>query len=81
MKFSGSIVTLGRGRVSSARRMNNGDRVFILDTGDALVEKRIPAGAKQVAYGSGTVVSYGDDCFRLDAGRLEKNGEFNYVRD
>ena len=81
MKFTNGVVTLGKGRVSSARRLSNGDKIFIMDTGDALVEKRIPASVKQVAYGAGTVVAYGDECFRLDGGRLVKNGEFGYVRD
>ncbi len=81
MRFLNGVITLGRGRVSSARRLGNGDRIFILDTGDALIEKRIPASVKQVAYGSGAVVGYGDECFRLDKGRLNKNGEFGYVRD
>ena len=81
MKFSNNTVTLGKGRVSSARVENNGDTGVIMDAGGALIYKKIPCGARQPVFSGGKVITYGDDCFRLDFGRLERRGEFFYVPD
>lgn len=80
MKFSGNTVTLGKGRVSSARTFCNGDTGFVLDIGSALVYKEIKKGSKQPVFGRETVVSYGDDCFVLEKGKLERRGGLTYVR-
>jgi hypothetical protein len=81
MRFSNNTVTLGKGRVCSARVENNGDTGVIMDAGGALVYKKIPYGARQPVFSGGRIISYGDDCFRLDSGRLERRGGFFYVPD
>ena len=81
MRFSDSSVIMGKGRLSSARREDNGDTGFILDTGGALVYKKIPAGSRQPLFSGAQIISYADDCFKLTQGRLERRGGFTYVPD
>lgn len=81
MKFTVNTITVGKYRVSSARKAADGSVGFILDEGGALVMKVIPKGAKQPLFSSAKVVGYGDDCFRLDRGTLVRRGGFDYVPD
>lgn len=80
MKVTKSAVTIGKGRVSSARVISGGETKIVVEEGGVLVEKTIPAGSVQPTFsGSPVVVGYGDDCFALDAGRLERRGGYEYV--
>ncbi len=81
MTFTNNTVTIGKYRVSSARRADDGSVGFILDEGGTLVMKTIPKGAKQPIFSSAQVVGYGDDAFRLDSGVLVRRGGFRYVAD
>lgn len=81
MKFTVNTITVGKYRVSSARKAVDGSVGFILDEGGALVMKTVPAGAKQPIFSSAEVVGYGDDCFRLDHGVLVRRGGLGYVPD
>ena len=76
--FLNKIITLSSGRVSSARVEANGDTSFIIYSGGALIEKKIPASAKQVSFTSAVTVSYGDDCYKLDNGYLHRRGDYTY---
>lgn len=80
MRFSENRVTLGKGRVSSARRGENGEISFIMEGKGALLLRVVPAGARQPAFsGSPVVAAYADDCFVLDHGMLTRRGGFEYV--
>ena len=78
MTFTNNTVTIGKYRVSSARRADDGSVGVILDEGGTLV---IPKGAKQPIFSSAQIVGYGDDAFRLDSGVLVRRGGFRYVAD
>lgn len=78
MRFTKSTVTVGRGRVSSARETENGTR-FIVDNDGALVVRTIPHGSRQPLFSGGETVSFADDCFELDNGRVERRGGIYYV--
>ena len=81
MKFNANTITIGKHRVSSARRADNGDVGFVLDEGGTLVLEVIPFGSKQPLFSSATVIGYGDDCFRLDRGTLVRRGGLYYESD
>ena len=78
--FTSKIVTLSTGRVSSARVESNGDIAFIFEIDGALVEKKIPQNAKQIVFSGAKIVSYADDCYKLNEGYLHRRGEFSYER-
>ena len=80
MKFKRSTVTVSKGRVSSARRGDSGIK-FVIDSDGALVEKTVPKGSKQIVFTSVGTVSYADDCFILNNGKLERRGGYTYVPD
>lgn len=81
MEFTVNTITVGKYRVSSARKAADGSVGFILDEGGTLVMKTVPAGAKQPIFSSAEIVGYGDDCFRLDNGVLVRRGGLDYVPD
>ena len=55
MTFTNNTVTIGKYRVSSARRADDGSVGFILDEGGTLVMKTIPKGAKQPIFSSAQI--------------------------
>ena len=80
MLFNDKIISLFKGRVSSARVEDNGDAGFIFYDNGALIYKKIPKSAKQISFTSATTVSYGDDCFKLHDGLLHRRGDFWYEK-
>lgn len=81
MRFLPNSLSLGRVGLSSARVADNGDVVFVLKSGGALVTRLIPSGSVKPVLRSGQTVSYADECFMLDFGRLERRGEYTYEKN
>lgn len=80
MRFAPNSLNLGRVGLSSARVDASGDTVFVLKTGGALVTRIIPRGSEKPVLKAGKTVSYADECFLLDDGRLERRGEYKYEK-
>lgn len=78
MVFTSKCITVGKGRVSSARTDSLGNVGIVMAEGAGLVLKTIPAGKNQPLYGSAKLVSYADECCMLDGGKLEKRGGLRY---
>lgn len=78
MKFDGKKISISAGRVSSARKTDDGI-VFIVDDGGALQEKIIPKNSNKFVFRLGKIVSYADDCFILSSGKIERRGKMTYA--
>jgi hypothetical protein len=80
MKFSEKSVCIAKGRISSARVTDKGTR-FIYETEGLLKVKSIPVGAVKPVFTAGELISYADDCFELENGKIEIRGNYEYVPD
>ena len=79
MKFNGKKITISSGRVSSARQMGD-ETIFVVSVGGALQTKIMPASPNKFVLRQGKIVSYADECFLLDNGKLERRGELSYAQ-
>ncbi len=78
MRFASKSVVVAKGRVSSAREADGGVR-FVYEDDGVLMVKSIPSYAAKPVFTAGEILSYADDCFELDNGRLEIRGGYEYV--
>lgn len=78
MVFSNKSVLVAKGRVSSARASDKGVR-FIYEREGVLMVKSLPAHQNKPIFTSSEVVSYANDCYELDGGKLEIRGDYEYV--
>ncbi len=81
MRFTPNSVSLGRVGFSSARVNEKGETVFVVKSDGALVTKIIPQGSVKPIFKAGQTISYADECYILDNGKLERRGEYTYAPD
>ena len=76
MTFSKNTTVLGELRVLNARQTDEG--VGVVSKSDtALVFRLLPKNSATLPKAS-KVVSYADECFILERGKMHKRGEFEY---
>ena len=76
MTFSKNVTGLGGMRILSARE--NGEGIGIVSKNEtALIFRLLPKNSMTVSAQS-KVVSYADECFMLDYGKMHKRGELEY---
>ena len=80
MEFSAKSVTIAKGRISSARVTDKGTR-FIYESDGLLKVKSIPPFSDKPVFTASELISYADDCFELENGRVEIRGGYEYVPD
>ncbi len=76
MTFSKSIIGLGEGRPLWAREREGGIGV-VSKNGVALIYRVLPKNST-TAPSTGEVISYADECFMLDKGKMHKRGGLEY---
>ena len=81
MIFLPNSVTLGKVGFSSARVNEKGDVVFVVKLDGALITRIIPAGVVKPVFKAGETISYADECYMLDGGKIERRGEYYYAPD
>ena len=80
MIFSDQIIDLGQRRVSSVWLNADGNLDFVFADQSRLVYSKLVL-APQPYFLEEHMISYADDCFILDNGKLHRRGECEYVKD
>ncbi len=79
MRFSKNITGLGKARPLSAKETAEG--VSIVSKSEvAIIERIIPKNSMAVSSNS-KVISYADECFLLNFGKMHKRGGLEYESD
>lgn len=81
MVFSNEVLDLGKRRVSSVRPNSEGNLDFVFADQSRLVYSELILSASVPYLTADQIISYADDCFILDNGKLHRRGECEYVKD
>ena len=80
MIFSNVVFDLGNRKISSVRGKDDGNIGFIFAEQSRLVSADLILGETPTFTNSSTI-SYADDCFVLDKGKMHRRGELEYIKD